>query len=930
MSAAGGDLIDLSDETAPTASSTGPYAQGRKGSIAEDADGQPLERSTTRDSQASTGGGKDNAGTLSNLLSNTMTFFGRKRGSISAADGADYSNSPSSTSPTALRNGSPASSNIALPQSQFAGNSPASTSAGLPSQPGARSSAENLPQGAAIPRGASAIARPRGSTTSTAQNSISTAGASSFSQPSASSSTTAPSGSTTSSSANPAASAIATQARLRTLPRLDSYKVDKQKAPVGSGAGDSLSRIDSRDSEAGGDDGNDTTTSMSGTETEQETEGTETDEDEDEGDEDEEDDDHTEADVRGGLQRTLQRPALPTLSSTRGFSRNGMPTPFQTPQAPAVYNGWTTFGTSTPTPGPLRTARPTPGDNAPNVSYFDARPTSGRKTPAQTPKALASDSPARSYRSPTQPRTPGSAMSPQQRMRLESRPSGMPHSRQASTPSSVPSPVTTVTGQSIPASAIPSIPTSGQPASPTRPSFYQRQSRSLVDLSRSLDPEDLTSPAPNIAPARRDESVQLQQADSGIGATTSASSLQPPPAAVMSEGSGKEAAAALPQPNSPPPAQPQTQDAQPPKSVQRRQSMPEMRLDPPLYSIDDDFFVQYRKDVPMPVSREEEGHEPLPVYSCDVHIEGYVPRKMEFLKPGVQAKDRRWKRQYIILHGTSIKIYRSDPRSKPVAGEEAPPSPGVHKADLKPDFGSNVAGKRSAASAAASSSSTRARSSTQASRMSTSSGTSALSSSTSSTVASTNSEKIAPSAAAGKTVSAANSRVFDPDVPVHVHVQDEDEGALATLQHPTHLISKAGDNRVIRHYTLQGAESGLAADYLKRRHVVRIRAEGEQFLVQAKDDRNVIDWIEALQAATNTALDLDVRPLPKFITLPRRRRRRPRPDGAAAPATNAAGAAAGSAPSSAAASSTAQRDRMNNMLAEDQENYLARPGGMVS
>lgn len=43
-----------------------------------------------------------------------------------------------------------------------------------------------------------------------------------------------------------------------------------------------------------------------------------------------------------------------------------------------------------------------------------------------------------------------------------------------------------------------------------------------------------------------------------------------------------------------------------------------------------------------------------------------------------------------------------------------------------------------------------------------------------------------------------------------------------------------------------GAESGLAADYLKRRHVVRVRAEGEQFLIQCKDDRAVIDWIEAV------------------------------------------------------------------------------------
>lgn len=48
----------------------------------------------------------------------------------------------------------------------------------------------------------------------------------------------------------------------------------------------------------------------------------------------------------------------------------------------------------------------------------------------------------------------------------------------------------------------------------------------------------------------------------------------------------------------------------------------------------------------IPVPRDEEGKEGLPSYTCNVHIEGYLPRKMEFASPGVQAKDRAWKRQY--------------------------------------------------------------------------------------------------------------------------------------------------------------------------------------------------------------------------------------------------------------------------------------------
>lgn len=87
---------------------------------------------------------------------------------------------------------------------------------------------------------------------------------------------------------------------------------------------------------------------------------------------------------------------------------------------------------------------------------------------------------------------------------------------------------------------------------------------------------------------------------------------------------------------------------------------------------------------------------------------------------------------------------------------------------------------------------------------------------------------------------------------------------------------------LVRKYTLQHAESGLASDYTKRKNVIRVRMEGEQFLLQAQDVPAVIEWIEGIQAATNIALDLDERPMPKGPMFPRRRRRRPRrPEGEA-------------------------------------------------
>ena len=49
---------------------------------------------------------------------------------------------------------------------------------------------------------------------------------------------------------------------------------------------------------------------------------------------------------------------------------------------------------------------------------------------------------------------------------------------------------------------------------------------------------------------------------------------------------------------------------------------------------------------------------------------------------------------------------------------------------------------------------------------------------------------------------------------------------------------------LIKAYTMQHAESGLGNDYLKRKNVIRVRVEGEQFLFQAKDVADVVAWIE--------------------------------------------------------------------------------------
>ncbi len=340
----------------------------------------------------------------------------------------------------------------------------------------------------------------------------------------------------------------------------------------------------------------------------------------------------------------------------------------------------------------------------------------------------------------------------------------------------------------------------GVASSAPRPNFYQQKSQSLVDLlgpaSRRVD---ISTPSPT---------RPVINEPPGAEALRTPTTPRPPseaPAYSKKDGlapinTGLTTSASIASPGG--------------MSLGRRRSMFEMRAEPPGYSI-----IHNRPEGPQIIlPREEEGREKLPNYYCGVHIEGYLPRKMEFSAPGVQAKDRSWKRQYFVLHGTSLRVYKNDlsvdrHAVNGVWGEMK----GVH-VHLEPmnEDGSNGSGSG-----------------------------------------------IGLGAAAREAIS------HTPLGSRH----DTSKNKEATTQ----FDSKHG---LIRNYTLQGAESGLAADYLKRRHVVRVRAEGEQFLLQTRSDRHVVDWIEALQASTNVSMDLEKRAMPKFITLPRRRRRRRRnPDG---------------------------------------------------
>jgi hypothetical protein len=63
--------------------------------------------------------------------------------------------------------------------------------------------------------------------------------------------------------------------------------------------------------------------------------------------------------------------------------------------------------------------------------------------------------------------------------------------------------------------------------------------------------------------------------------------------------------------------------------------------------------------------REEEGRETLPQYSCTIHHEAVLERKMELRTPFDRAHRRNWKKVYLVLKGTKLEIHK--PKKVPFA-----------------------------------------------------------------------------------------------------------------------------------------------------------------------------------------------------------------------------------------------------------------------
>ncbi|KAG1876259.1 hypothetical protein F4604DRAFT_1760289 [Suillus subluteus] len=324
--------------------------------------------------------------------------------------------------------------------------------------------------------------------------------------------------------------------------------------------------------------------------------------------------------------------------------------------------------------------------------------------------------------------------------------------------------------------------------------------------------------------------------------------------------------------------------------LMRRTSMPTFTSasDPPPYP---SFDPRPPKSAPPFQFHEDEGRERLPLYSNSLYLSAIMPLKMEFSSPGVQAKDRKWRRVFCELEGTTLRVYKCPPGASGAgligewwerrvgvgdlsSGYHAP----VRKADKSPAAPSKIADDEPVASPSSSPPPTpyRPRSESQSSRATNQSTTPSMSranrrlSGASFLAAWRNGGPSSVPQSRGRgmpstgingvmellPVSEPNSRRNSVSSSASQETTSQRTSPLTPRAHSrlsflssrmqlrSGEIQKPGKGDLIRAYTLQHAESGLGNDYLKRKNVIRVRLEGEQFLLQAADVPSVVEWIE--------------------------------------------------------------------------------------
>jgi len=317
------------------------------------------------------------------------------------------------------------------------------------------------------------------------------------------------------------------------------------------------------------------------------------------------------------------------------------------------------------------------------------------------------------------------------------------------------------------------------------------------------------------------------------------------------------------------------------QTLRRRRSMPTFTeaSDPPPYP---SFSRSAGFGLPPEIRiqpRDDEGRERLPEYSNGIYMQAVIPRKMEFVATAVQAKDRKWRKVLCVLEGTVLKIYRPTGATgvsaigewwerkvgvgdatdsygaRTVNGEDGDGGAGEktkqdHRDDEQGQTGSALNLSIRTPWTSQLEDPTVGRPSTPSRfgfrllipspRRTHARSVSDAQASTPPRAQTPRPSLNIPASSGSPSTSSSRARTPEPSIasgPIRV-------STVRLKGSAAHTSCELRSRDLLRTYSMQNAESGLGNDYIKRKNVIRVRVDGEQFLLQAKDTADVVAWIE--------------------------------------------------------------------------------------
>ena len=315
--------------------------------------------------------------------------------------------------------------------------------------------------------------------------------------------------------------------------------------------------------------------------------------------------------------------------------------------------------------------------------------------------------------------------------------------------------------------------------------------------------------------------------------------------------------------------------------LRRRRSMPtftEAHDPPPYPSFSRPAASGLRLDIQIQ-PRDDEGRERLPEYSNGIYMQAMIPRKMEFVSAGVQAKDRKWRKVLCVIDGTALKIYQppgatgvsaigewwerkvgvgdvtdshTAGRVKREGGGGGPEEKAVKQDDRDEDrtgLDSNLSIRTPWTSQLEDTANPPPTPSRFGFRLLKPSPRRKHARSVSDAQAATPPRTQTPRPslsipASSGPPSTSSSRARTPEPSIVCPPVTSGPTSASSKGSAAHESWVPHSCDLLRAYSMQHAESGLGNDYVKRKNVIRVRVEGEQFLLQAKDPADVVAWVE--------------------------------------------------------------------------------------